>query len=262
MPHITKTRALPITVAVIGSCVTRDVFNSTFCPNYKTFFECGASLIQGSALSLVSDKFYVPESDLSSMIASSAKDVRSEMSREVNEFITASNPEYVIFDFFGDVRFGAAQLDTGTFVTRNEWKLCTTDYYKEHVLEEFMPRTDSYFEMWCQAIDEAVRFIRRVSPHSKLVLHDVEFVTEFRSKKGEITKFSNSASLVELNKWWRKLNSHFAENYAHEVIRVRTNDTVSFEEHPWGPYGVHYEFDYHADFLTELTRLALVHSRT
>lgn len=262
MANFPVSSALPIKIAVIGSCVTRDVFNSKFCPNYKLFFECGASLIQGSIISFVSDRFLVPDEELSGLKSSSAKDIRSEMTREVNSYISDSKPEYAIFDFFGDVRFGAAQLDTAAFVTRNEWKLCTTNYYQQHVLKEFLPKSEEYFEMWAEAVDEAVRFIRRVSPNTKLVLHDVEFVTDYSTNDGDIKTFGNSASLRELNTWWRKLNSYFAENYADEVICVRTKETRSFEAHPWGAYGVHYELDYHAEFLSELTRMALVHSRT
>ncbi|WP_443461090.1 hypothetical protein, partial [Glutamicibacter arilaitensis] len=99
----------------------------------------------------------------------------SELNYEANLYTAISKPEHAIFNF-RDVQFESAQLDTAAFVTCNEWKVCATDFHKEHMLEQFLPRTDSAYEVRCQAVPEAVRFIRRVSPDCKLVLHDVEFV--------------------------------------------------------------------------------------
>ncbi|MGQ3385074.1 DUF6270 domain-containing protein [Glutamicibacter sp. TV12E] len=262
MTQISDDAALPINVAVIGSCVTRDVFNRRFCPNYKMFFKCGSSLIQGSLISFVSDPFTVPEADLVQLKDSIVTDIRSEMTREVNTYIATKKPEYVIFDFFGDIRFGAAQLKDATFVTRNQWKLTKTDFYKENLLREFLPQSEQYFDMWAEAVAEAVNYIRRVSPYTKLVLHDVEFVTKYREKNGQVKEMGNASALRAMNVWWRKLNTYFSENYADEVICVRNDDTMSFVGHPWGVYGVHYELDYHADFLNNLTRMALTHARS
>ena len=32
-------------IAVLGSCISRDLFNSNFVPNYKDFFDLGKSLL-------------------------------------------------------------------------------------------------------------------------------------------------------------------------------------------------------------------------
>ncbi|QDY65071.1 hypothetical protein FQA45_01385 [Glutamicibacter halophytocola] len=209
-----------------------------------------------------SKTFEVPENDLSIVQSSVAKDIRSEMNREVMRYIQRQRPEYVIFDFFGDTRFGAARLNDGTIVTRNEWKLCKTDFYRQNVDVEFFPGTDEYFNKWTSAAQLAVENIRHYSPETRIILHDVEFVTKYRTKNGEVRSFANSASLSGLNNWWSKLNAYFAEHFADDVICVRTPDLMSFEGHPWGVYGVHYELDYHAHFLNSLIRLALVDSRT
>lgn len=253
--------SLPISVAVLGSCATRDVFNRNFCPDYPKFFKCVTSQLQGSLMSVLSEPFDLPDQDLAGLNAASARDVRSETKRELRKQLSIQQPEYLIVDMFGDVRFGIAKLKNGAIVTRNEWKLAKTQYYKNNVAEELFPRNEEFFHKWCEAAQATRSHIRRVSPKTRIILHDVEFVKEFRKSDGTITKLPGEEYFETLNRWWRRLNTYFAENIADDVIRVRNEATFSFEEHPWGSYGVHHELNYHARFLTQLTQIALQHSR-
>lgn len=112
--------SLPINIAVLGSCATRDVFNRNFCPDYPKFFKCVTSQLQGSLLSVLSEPFDLPDQDLASLNAASARDVRSETKRELSRQLGILQPEYLIVDMFGDVRFGVAKLNNGAIVTKND----------------------------------------------------------------------------------------------------------------------------------------------
>lgn len=193
--------SLPINVAVLGSCATRDVFNRKFCPDYPKFFKCVTSQLQGSLMSVLSEPFDLPDQALAGLNAASARDVRSETKRELRRELSILQPEYLIVDMFGDVRFGVAKLKNGAIVTKNEWKLAKTQYFKNNVIEELLPRNEEFFHKWCEAAQATRSHIRKVSPKTRIVLHDVEFVAKFRRTDGAIANLPGGEHFETLNRW-------------------------------------------------------------
>ena len=62
----------------------------------------------------------------------------------------------------------------------------------------------------------------------------------------------------ELNEQWRRLDDYAVEAGGALEIDLTGGGYTSFDEHPWGPFYVHYTMDYYRDFLAELN---LIHLR-
>jgi hypothetical protein len=239
--------------------VTRDVFNRRFSPNYRDLFECVLLANQSSLISLMSPPVDATTADLSGINEPAQRDVRADLTRSFLAEVVRLQPEYLIVDFFADVHFGCAVLDGG-IVTRNTWKILKTPFYRDTWKEDLPPRGRPYFERWDDAAARFVAHVRTHSPGTRIVLHAARNATSFRTAEDEVVPFGKAERFERMNARWDRLNGSF-KDLADATIDVFTDDTISFAEHPWGKFPVHYEFDYHAAFLSKLSAIALEDAR-
>lgn len=247
--------SVPVRVAVFGSCLTRDVFNRRFSPHYRDLFDCVLLANQTSVISEMSPPVDVTGADLSGIDEPGQAEVRADLTRSFLTDLERLQPDYLVLDWFADVHFGCARLDGG-IVTRNRWKIAKTPFYEQTWQADLRPRGREYREQWNEAARQLVAHVRTTSPGTRLVLHAARNATSVRRRGGEVERFGNAERLERMNRWWGRLNADFAP-LADAVIDIFTDETISFDEHPWGPFAVHYELDYHAAFLSKLTAIAL-----
>src|SRR5699024_3108842 len=83
-------------VAVMGSCLTRDNFNSKFNRNYKMFFEVVAATHQTSMLSLMSEPInYLEKENLEGFRDFDKWQLRQELNKEFLQLITTKEVDYL-----------------------------------------------------------------------------------------------------------------------------------------------------------------------
>lgn len=248
----------PVKVAVFGSCVTRDVFNRRFVPDYQDLFDCVALSNQVSLMSIVDDPLAVPDDALQEIDERARRDVRDELGRVFLAQLATLQPDYLIIDLFADVHFGAATIDPGVVVTRNRWKTVKTDFYTTRRRSELAPDSPQYFARWALAADRFFELVAAATPRTKVVLHEARNVTRWRTADGGLETFGNAAALEAMNTRWRAMDAYLKERHADHSISIFTPDRVSSQTHPWGPFAVHYELDYHTTFAFKLARIALM----
>ncbi|MFC8731644.1 DUF6270 domain-containing protein [Luteimicrobium sp. NPDC057192] len=250
---------LPIKVAVFGSCVSRDVFNRRFSPNYKDLFDCVLLSNQSTVVAQTSPPIDASTVDLSGIKDWEQKQVAADLTRSFVPSLREAQPEYVIVDFFGDVHFGCALLDDGV-VTRNRWKIVHTPYYKETWRQDLPPDAPEYMDRWLDASHRFADTIREAVPDAKIVLHEARNATHYRTDEGDLKPLHDVPKIRRMNERWARMNDHFRP-LADHAVDVFTDETVSFAGHPWGKFPVHYELDYHARFLSRLSAVALHDAR-
>src|ERR671920_227614 len=146
-----------IKIAVMGSCITRDNFNSRFNTDYKQAYEAVLMQNQSSLISLMSKPLQVPADQISVGSEYDRWNVRTDLSKEFLDQVAELAPDYLILDFFGDVHFGVLDLGDGRYITNNRWKLWPTPFYKQ-LQESEPPRwlrldedTEEYLALWRDA---------------------------------------------------------------------------------------------------------------
>ena len=259
----------PETVAVFGSCVTRDNFNSQFNPGYRRFFEVGLSANQSSMIALMSPPIHESFTPLREMSQYDRWNITSDLSREFLPALAQLRPDYVILDFFGDVHFGVARLSDGRYLTDNRWKTHHSDYYvSRRDAGELTPighaaDPDAYLELWSEALARFAAYVSRTCPETRVIVHrgynTAHALSPERPRPVPLARVKKIARLdvPALNEFWARLDDHAISTYGWDSIDLRNLEAPSYAEHPWGPFWVHYTPDYYHRFLAELHKISL-----
>ncbi|SFO20396.1 hypothetical protein SAMN05660359_02013 [Geodermatophilus obscurus] len=253
----------PVRVAVLGSCVSRDLFNSRFNPNYKDLFECVALSNQVSLISLMSGRVDVPPARMGNLDPYGQREVTKEVTRSFLDELLIQRPGYLLIDLFADVHFGCFSVN-GSYLTRNRWKIMRTPFFSESDTVDLVPGADraGYLVMWRDALDRLLAFLGRELPETRLVLHRARNVTRSVAEDGSERSLGREAELRDMNDWWETLDAELSSRGVDRVINVFTDDLTSTDSHPWGPFAVHYTLDYHPAALTRLTQIVLADVRS
>ena len=264
-----ETEGTPETVAVLGSCVTRDNFNSRFNPGYKRWFDVRLSANQSSMIALMSPPIEEEFAPLREMSDYDRWNVTSDLTRDFLPQVAELQPDHLILDFFGDVHFGVARLPDGRYLTDNRWKTRHTDLYQRHrdagelTILEHGSDPDGYFEVWTEAMDRFAAYIAQTCPETRVIVHrgynTGEVLVPGRARPIPLRKHARPAPLDvrAANAYWDRLDDHATAAYGWEAIDLRGLEAPSYAEHPWGAFYVHYTPDYYHRFLAELHKISL-----
>lgn len=259
----------PATVAVAGSCVTRDNFNRTFNPSYKDHFEVVVSANQSSMIALMSPPITEDFTPTRTMSDYDRWNVGNDLRREFLTEVVEAQPAYLILDFFGDVHFGVAQLPDGRYLTDNRWKTRHTDLYDEWERRGMLTRLhwtgdpEQFFATWVRAMDSFAELVRTQLPSTRVIVHRGwnagRVRVPGRPRPIPLRRHVKTAALdVEAaNAFWARLDDHAVSAYGWAEIDLRSLEAPSYAEHPWGPFWVHYTPDYYHRFLAELLKVDL-----
>jgi hypothetical protein len=250
-------------VAVVGSCVSRDVFNSRFNPNYKDLFDCTVLGNQLSLISLMDAPFTLDEADIAELNEYDSRDARREAQKSLLGELVEAQPAYLILDFFSDAHFGCFSVD-GHMFTRNRWKIMKASLYTKHETADLVPTLDpdAYFQLWTEAADRFLAFVHEKLPSTRVLLHSARNVTVRVDPDGSETPHGPTGELLDMNEWWNRLDQYVIKNHSPRVLDLFTPELRTFQEHPWGPFAVHYTLDYHARFLSKLTKIVVSDARS
>lgn len=121
-----------INIGTWGSCCTRDVFNSKFIPNYKDKYKIIVDQQHISVISMMSSPVHLKTKNLEGNVSPFFKKVfKQDMKKDFFKRIEEAQPEYLLIDFYTDVRYGAAMLDNGKYITNKLWQYKKLSAYKE-----------------------------------------------------------------------------------------------------------------------------------
>lgn len=254
-------------VAVMGSCATRDNFNSKFNNEYKNYYDCILTQNQASLISIASLPTHYPEEKIGDIDDYSRWNIKTDLTKEFLTELKIEQPDFLIIDFFADIHFGCLKLGENQYITNNRWMLWKSDYYKEMKkngnLNQLKIEIDTaqYFELWEKAADDFFEFLSKNVPNCKVIIHKARNVEtylinnrmETLSTSGRVQKID----VAKMNYYWDKLDQYVIDKFNVSYIDLNNNNYSSFEEHPWGPFYVHYTLNYYQDFLNNLHKILL-----
>jgi hypothetical protein len=259
----------PRSVAVFGSCTTRDNFNSRFNADYRSRYDVTVAASQTSVITMMSPPVEAEFTPTRPMSDYDLWNIRSDLSREFLPLVAAERPDYLILDFFADIHFGVLRLTDGRFITDNRWKTWSTDLYQDLQAANGFQRLriaddpDGYFELWAEALERFAAHIDEHCPDTKVVVHcgfnTDELVPPGSARPVPLRSFKKGVRIdVTLaNALWRRLDDHAVSTYGWDAIDLREEGYLTCADHPWGPFYVHYTMDYYHRFLAELDLIDL-----
>ncbi|WP_180810177.1 accessory Sec system protein Asp2 [Staphylococcus sp. 17KM0847] len=250
---------MTIKVATIGSCITRDNFNSKINPYYKLFFDVIAHQNQTAIPSLMSDKL---ELQVTESFINKTNYVQNLLLREFDksflETLKKEKPQYLLMDLDPDVKFGLLKIEDNSYITNNSNfkginQLDTSGTL--NINDDF----GQYFEIWSRAIHKFFEFINNEVTGCKVILVKGRFTDTFTDGT-TLTELRTQQNIPlqdfeSMNKVWDKLDDYIVKNFDVEVLDMTNTHFKLDKNHIWGPYYLHYEKKFYNKFLNELVNI-------
>lgn len=264
MPHQESPRPTE-SVAILGSCISMDNFNSLFNPEWRKWYSFPFNSSQVALAALMSEPlditYKLPEN--SSLWAETS--LEDELKRGFLDLLREDPPDYLMLDWFGDVHWGMARVDDGPWFTDNPERIGLTDWYQKMDQEGRITRldpladTDAYMKVWHKAAIDFKAYVDKVAPDTILVLNRgrntnqlVDLDTGFAVRTG-----TPSQKVRDLDDLWRHFDDLAIHVFEPEVIDLTEVAPKTHTGHPWGASLVHYTPDHYHRFLGEMHTLYL-----
>lgn len=236
------------TVAIFGSCVTRNSFNTKFNKGYKKFFKVVATQYQTTILSLMSPPIiYKPDS----LLPLEGWDLETTEREIKNTFLgdlILLKPDILLIDFFADANFRTIPIGN-SYLTVNEWKIAKTKFFKYRLKrkESFFPSEDKLKEK----LQELYDCLKNKLPATKIILNKAKGVMSYLSAEGE-ELFFYKQYIRRVNSRWELIDNLFIEIANPIIIDVLSPSAKGNPNHHSGIGFVHYTEDFYHDMLNAL----------
>jgi hypothetical protein len=252
-------------VAICGSCPTRDNFSSRFNPEHDRWYRIDLANFQSSMIALMS-----PPVEGDPVAGEDLKDhtlgvIRADLDRRFLAGLADLRPDFLLLDFSGDVAFGALRLADGRYVTDNPYTLQTSTYYQRLLADGATHlgwRADptAYRAVWTEAMDRFAALVAETCPETTVIVHRYRSVNAVvlseHDRPRDLRRWARLQPLEirRINTFRASLDDLAVTRYGWDSIDLRAERYTSDARHPWGPHYVHYTLDYHPRFLAELHR--------
>ncbi|KGL38664.1 hypothetical protein DUK53_00240 [Listeria sp. SHR_NRA_18] len=243
----------------MGSCLTRDNFNTTFNPDYKDFFECVLHQHQCSFLSLMSPALpLVEDEETAKMNAFTGWHYKTEHTKEFLSLIQTRKPEYLLLDAYADIYLGVVEATQGYFTYNPKFK-DVPPVKDSEAIWTITADFESYFKAWMQHVDAFFQFLHEKVPFCKIVLVKARFedVFEDGTSLNEWREGRNypTVDIERLNGIWDMLDQYVVAHFHVQILDMTQKKYTLDKDHPWGNFYVHYTRDFYHDFLFQLKEL-------
>ncbi|OOR22145.1 DUF6270 domain-containing protein [Bacillus cereus] len=246
-------------IAILGSCVSRDNFNSLFNPNYKLFFEVNAYHHQSSILSLMSEPLPFEEDEQILKLGDFGKwHLKTELNKEFLNHLANKKQDYLIIDFFGDIYYETLVLDESNYLTENP-KFANVPFLKKYTNKiSIQNNKELYLRLWKEKIDSFFSLLKEKTPQTKIILNKTRLLDTFKNGKSltEYRKTLNAkiVNVNELNNLWDILDKYVVDKYDVTLFDMTQKEYHLSETHPWKSFYVHYTMDFYDDFFHKLLK--------
>lgn len=221
---------MTINIATIGSFITNDNFNSAFNPYYKQFFNV---VVQENQVPIINSK----------------------VSRVFFKKLTENQPQYLLLDFSLDICHGWMPLKKRRlpFQKTNQHKVPWDNY------QNF----DGYFDMWKNAVQHLINFLKNEIPDCQIVLVQGYFADTFTDGSSVTTYCEkNGISLIDIekmNQQWEMLNRYFLEQYNVEILDLTSTNYHLDKTCMTTKCDFHFENKYYNQFLNQFISMSYQH---
>lgn len=251
-------------IAVLGSCVSRDLFNSYFVPNYKEFFEVRMDAQRTSMISLMQNPFDIDKKLLNIPPYNRKNNARTKyITHDLNKvflknLIENDDIDYLIIDNYFEFLFGILYFDD-TIITNNFWDLPETQFYKNisnKLCLNIHDYFDEYFCIWSKYCDLFFKFLTLYCPNIKVILNQARETDKVMKSDG--TSYINSdftKTMNIANPLLEKLDSYIMNNFNVNVLKFDYDNTFCDENHIWGFAPMHYNKNYHSSIFNKIRNI-------
>ncbi|HAA6420020.1 TPA_asm: teichoic acid biosynthesis protein [Listeria monocytogenes] len=252
-----ESNANPLKIAVMGSCFSRNAFNSKpfFNPDYKRFFEVTFTQSHTSLFSVLSKPYTgVNIDDYSNMTDNERRTLQADFDKGFFEKLENSNSDYLLLDLYADVLRGPIWLESGEILSLSyisEQTGILNDLPIKRLLDH--SNNDAFFQEWTSYADKFIEKLLTVMPAERIILNKGGFTTKYYDKNGAIQEYKIKMRIERNNYFWDRLNNYFLSKVpTAQVIDFTKKPYIGDYYYPFGHSFSHYESGYYKDFMREM----------
>ncbi|MBC1480267.1 DUF6270 domain-containing protein [Listeria seeligeri] len=247
----------PLKIAVMGSCFSRNAFNSKpyFNPDYKRFFEVTFTQSHTSIFSVLSKPYegvYIEK--YGNMTNNERRTVQDDLNKGFFEKLEKSKSDYLLLDFYPDVLRGPLWLEGGEILSLS-YIMEQTGILNDLPIKRLLDHSDNeaFFQEWTTYADKFIEKLLTIMPAEKIILNKGGFTTKYYDKNGVVQEYKIKMRIERNNYFWERLNNYF-------LAKVPTAQVIDFSKKPYigdfyYPFGhsfSHFESGYYKDFMREM----------
>lgn len=250
-----------IRIAVLGSCYSRNMFNSGeyFNPNYKDVYDVVFTQFHSSVTSAVSSPVNLNYSSEKYIKDSQLQYVKRDFQKNIFNELSRVNCQYIIIDFFVDATQPLIKTNDNNYVSGNlhlrETKLlkCWKDIDFIRQVEN-----EEYFIKWKEDLNIYMDNISKIVPLEKIILVKGRSAYAYKDKFGNRHNVKNPKLSIQQNYFWERMNNHFLKSYPRvKVIDMTEDFWIADFKHPFGASLVHYSSEFYKEEFNRLNKIKL-----
>jgi hypothetical protein len=253
-------------IAIQGSCISRDNFNSKFNPLYSTLFEVVSYQHQSSIISLMSK-----EVDCVEKIDNQTNDFQrwalvTDFNKNFIRTLKEKNPDYLLLDFFGDVYFGVLDIGQNHYISNARASLHKSTYYKELTEKKEISMSlnrEKYLTLWKENVNKFFDLLSTEVPNCKVVVVNTKFTNEyFNNTTKQIEKVNETGKVHKIDvhlytTYWNDFFEYVTNTFNVKTLDLTNKEYLADENHPWGISYVHYTKDFYNDFIMQFISIVV-----
>ncbi|MGE7778631.1 DUF6270 domain-containing protein [Peribacillus sp. NPDC097264] len=250
-----------VKVAVLGSCFSRNPFNSTsyFNPGYKKNYSCVLTQFHSSIVSMVSSPREIDIDKMNDVTAYNKYFIQNDFEKNFFDQVSEMNPDYLIIDLYADAARDLIKINDDTYVSAS-LALRQSKYFKEFMNYEVVTHdnNEAYFDLWKEAMLQFAKRIKEYLPEDRIILNVGGFTSKYVDADGFIKKYPRENIIQRNNYFWDKLNSWFLQCIPGcKVISLKDTKYIGQHDHPFGNTFSHYQSGYYKEFMNRLNKLVM-----
>ena len=249
-----------IKVAVMGSCFTRQAFNSKdyFNPDYKRFYRCDLTAYHFSFPSIMSSPITVDPSELVGMYLPDLNMYgKSHFDKDFLEKLEEYKPEYLIVENYVHITAALIETKTNSYIDENYYLVDSPAFKNLDVLRRIRAESEEHFEIYKKALLQFKEKIRGIIPFENIILVRTQPALK-KNENGIVSEWDTSQQIKYRRHIWERYDSYFIMQFPEARVIDMRNDKYISEKCPYLKFAPsHFGSDYYRELLNYFNKVTL-----
>jgi hypothetical protein len=250
-----------IRIAVLGSCYSRNMFNTSdyFNPDYKDIYKVVFTQFHSSVISAVSSPVKLTSVNEKQISESQLQYVKRDFQKSIFNELYKAKCQYLIIDFFVDATQPLIRTRDNKHISGNlhlrDTKLLKNWNYIDF---ERQVENEKYFIKWKEDLHEYMDNLLNIVPIKNIILVKGKSAYAYKDKFGNIQNVKNPKLSIQQNYFWERMNNYFLKSYPRVKVIDMTEDYWNADfKHPFGASLVHYSSEFYKEEFNRLNKIIL-----
>lgn len=249
------------TIAILGCCVSRDIFNRQFIPNYRDYFKILSYAHQPSIISIMPKPipYYYKNMVGGSKSKLDRDHFREELEKQYLKTLANEQPDILIMDFYADVMYGVVEVNNNSYMVGKGFRFKHYKAYKKlKIGKKYYPRDnfDEFFELWKVKFAEFDKWAKLYIPNTKIVINKARAKKTYLDGNGNEVLRPEKRDLDQINDIWNQLDEYAINTFGYEPIDYSNDKYYLQENHVFGNFFVHFDQNYYDLYFSKLKDIA------